>query len=676
MASRPRTSDKLAAAVLACGLCGAGAINPVVASAGAFSPPGVGQTAVVAAGPPAPAIEPRVCSGCAPPLIYRGGPVMSTDTAARLTVTPIFWEPVGGHFMFPPKYESIVEGYVQNVAAASGSESNVYSVDTEYYDVADDVPDFVKYGIHAGGPVVDTDLFPRSGCHPAPGYRACITDLQLRTELTLITTNLKLPTNLAQFYPVFFPPGVETVDVDGSNSYYGFCGYHRAFGSNGDKTIYADMPFEAKGCNAGQAPNGNLAADGAVSTLSHELNDAITDPLELDHAWIDLAGNEIGDMCDQAYGRPLGSTNPSDPAGSEYNQVINGGTYYTQEMFSNLAYEKYGAGKGCTLSEALVENVNANGLGTQPTNVASTFAVASPDALPANAKATSTIVVTVTDSQGNGVAGDHVYFSTGLKSGSGVCGHLSRTEATTDDNGAATVAYRASGWDVSCWVVAVDAVGGQAAQSVIYQGATRKDVPVLDASFPTLLKAGASPTTFTLHFGNAASSPLPYARLDLAVLAATPSSPNVDAGQVHLSYSTTGPKGRFANVPLAGATRGGAQIDGHLGPPQGSTLPPASSKTVTFRVALASGAPVYKSGPLIAFKAYLDQVNNASGARSTLASTAAGEVNVPTAAPTNTMWYVIIGAVVLVVTVAVLLALLWRRSSRHRQGPPTAVAPS
>ena len=107
-----------------------------------------------------------------------------------------------------------------------------------------------------------------------------------------------------------------------------------------------------------------------------------------------------------------------DPAGSEYNQVINGGTYYTQEMFSNLAYDKYGTGEGCTLSEALVENLNADGLGTQPTDVVSAFAAASPNVLPANAKAISTIVVTAMDAAGDGVAGDHVYFSTGLKSGS------------------------------------------------------------------------------------------------------------------------------------------------------------------------------------------------------------------------------------------------------------------
>ena len=129
-------------------------------------------------------------------------PVLFTDTAAGLTVTPIFWQPVGGRYVFPPKYESIIDGYVQNVAAASGTDANVYSVDTEYYDVPTDVPTFVKYNIHVGGPVVDTDG-PPDGCHPAPGYKACITDKQLRSELALITTNLDLPTDLAHFYPVF-----------------------------------------------------------------------------------------------------------------------------------------------------------------------------------------------------------------------------------------------------------------------------------------------------------------------------------------------------------------------------------------------------------------------------------------------------------------------------------------
>jgi hypothetical protein len=664
--------------MLACGLLCAAAVTPVTASpvtrgpvtgsAGTPTPGGGFRAAAALPDPgPQPAIEPRVCSTCSPPLIYRGGPVMSTTTAAGLTITPIFWQPLGRRYIFPRKYESIIDSYIENVAAASGSTTNVYSVDTEYYAVAGGVPTFVKYDIHAGGPVVDTDPFPPRRCKPAPGYTACITDAQLQSELRLISANLKLPTNLAHFYPVFFPPGVETVNVDGSNSFDGFCGYHRAFGPSADKTVYADLPYEARGCNAGQAPNGDLPADGEVNTLTHELNDAITDPLELDHAWIDMAGNEAADMCDQVYGRPLGSTNRSDPSGSEYNQVINGSPYYIQEVFSNLAFAKYGAGKGCTLSEALVDDPDAFGV-AQPTTVASAFAHAIPASLPANAKATSRIVVLASDSSGKGVAGDHIYFSTGLRSGTGACGRLSKSEATTGDNGEATVAYTASGSDVSCWVVAIDADGGQAAEAVVYQGTTGKDVPTVGTTFPTLLKAGAAPTLFTVKVANPSPHAMANAQVDFAVVSADASSPNVDAREVHLSYSRTGPKGRFTNLALTGSTGSGA-IEGHLGPDDGATLPAGSSQTMTFRVALASDVPVSKNAPIMAFAAYIDLFNTASGSRSTVAATSPASITVPGAAPTNTMRYVLIGAGVLVILLAVLLIFLWRRRRRHRREP-------
>jgi hypothetical protein len=604
---------------------------------------------------------------------------MSTDTGVGLTVTPIFWEPLGGRFVFPPNYESTIDSYVSNLAAASGSTDNVYSVDTEYYQTAAGEDSYIKYNIHAGGPVVDTDAFPPYNCSPAPGYTACVTDLQLKAELRLITTDLRLPTNLAHFYPVFFPPGVETVDIDGSNSFDGFCGYHRAFGANGDKTVYADMPYEATGCNAGQAPNGNLPADGAVNTLTHELNEAITDPLELQPAWTDAASNEIADLCDQVYGRPLGSTNPSNPSGSEFNQVINGGRYYVQEMFSNLAYTKYGHGKGCTLSEELAENPDANGLGPTPSTVVSAFAGATPSVLPADGKATSTIVVTTSDSLGDGVAGDHVYFSTGLQSGTGVCGRLSRTEATTGHNGVATVIYKASAWDVSCWVVAVDAQGGRAAESLIYQGTAQKTIPTLNASFPTLLKAGAAPATFTLNAVNPASQPLAGAQVDIAILGGTPNSAAVDASQVHLSYSTTGPKGRFIPVNLNGSTGSGGVIEAYVGAQEGDTMAPASTRALTFRVALASNIPVSKTSPVMGFEAYLDQVNPASGSGSTLAGTPVVDVMIPGAAPTNTLMYVLIGAGVLVVVLLIIvLTVLWRRRSKRHEEPqpePAAAAP-
>ncbi len=681
-ALRPRTaaialsrllgSGAVVVAALFWGLCSAGTSSPgdlVVATRIA--------TQVVAGGTTeaGPLSEPQVCTGCDPPLVYQGGPVMSTHASAGLTVTLIFWEPGGRRYVFPVKYESIIEGYIANVAAASGSADNVYSLGTEYYEVVHGAQTHITYDIRVGATVIDTDAFPPSGCTPGPGYTECISDAQLRAELGRITTNLRLPTDLAHFYGVFFPPGVETVDVDGSNSASGYCGYHRAFGSGASQTVYADLPYDRTGCNAGQEPNGDLAADGEVSTLSHELMDAITGPLSSQRAWSDGAGDEIADICSQTYGRALGSTSASDPAGTEYNQVINGGRYYTQQMFSNLAYAKFGLGKGCTLSQALAENPNSASAGGGGSVVASSFLEASPDALPSDGTTTSKIVVTVADSSGGGVRGDRVHFAVGLEDGTGLCGELSSTEETTNGNGEATVAYTASKFNVSCWVLATDAADGRAAESVIYQGTTQKARPALTAALPVSLQAGARPALFTLR----SSNPTPHAvggtRLKLGIVAGTGSSGNVNADQVHLSYSTAGPKGIFTKVGLVGSTHDGNVIDAYLGPKQGAVLAGKSARTITFQLALASDVPGSKASPLVAFVAYLTQVNPASGSGSTLAETSATGIYVAAAPASNTMWFVVAAIAALVILVATIGTLIWRRRKGRRQAPSAVTMP-
>ena len=358
-AARHRRSQRVRSAVLAmavAALCalGVGATGQVSASAASKIFDQSGDTSNGGNAP-----EPQVCDGCVPPLVYTGGPVLTG--AGGLTVTPIFWEPSGGQYKFPAGYEDIINGYITNVASASGSSDNVYSVDTEYSQNLDGTKTAITYNIVAGTPIVDNDDLPSNGCSVDSGYTACITDAQLRTELTAVTSGQKLPTDLSHFYPVFLPPGVEAMDADGTTSASVFCGYHRAFGSGTNQTVYGDLPFPPSGdaCDAGQAPNGNLAADGMVSTLSHELNEAITDPLS-QIAWNDSVGHEIGDMCAQTYGPPLGSTDPANPGSSEYNQVINGGKYYTQTEFSNHAFAAYGIGKGCAQSEALAQGAATN----------------------------------------------------------------------------------------------------------------------------------------------------------------------------------------------------------------------------------------------------------------------------------------------------------------------------
>jgi hypothetical protein len=597
-----------------------------------------------------------------------GGPVMST-TSAGVTVTPIFWE-TGGKYAFASDFKSIIDNYVTNVAAASGSSSNVYSLPTEYYQDVGGTKNFITYNIKAGTPVDDTDAFPESGCRPQAGYGVCLTDAQLQSELKLVISDQHLPTGLAYFYPVLFPPGVETMDQDGTTSASSYCGYHRAFGPNSGPTVYANMPYPPSGdaCDAGQAPNGNLDADGTVSTLSHELNEAITDPLN-QVAWNDQTGNEIGDMCAQTYGPPLGSTDPSNSSSTEYNQVINGGKYYLQTEFSDYAYNKFGVGKGCAQSEGLAHPRTT--AAPRVARVVNAFVDPTPIALPADGTSTSTIVVTASDKNANGVSGDHVHLSVGLQSGSGACGTLSKPDGTTDASGNVTVTYTASKDNVACSVYAVEANGGNSAQAVMYQGTTQKNAATITDDFPTTLKAGGPETTFTVTVVNPSTKPLPDARLDFAVFPGTGTTQSVDDSQIIMTYSTSGPDGPFTDVGLTGSTADGNVIDAYVGNQRGATLNPGGTETWTFHVSLDSNVPGSTATPLIAFEAYLDQINTASGSGATLADTYATDVSVTSSSSTgglSTGWYVLI-AVGGLVGLAILAFLMWRRHQR-----PTATA--
>ncbi len=76
------------------------------------------------------------------------------------------------------------------------------------------------------------------------------------------------------------------------------------------------------------SPNNDKAADGAASVTSHEVTEAITDPL-LD-AWFTAQGNEIGDLCNFTFG-----TNTWDSGAA--NQMWNGYFFELQQEWSNHA---------------------------------------------------------------------------------------------------------------------------------------------------------------------------------------------------------------------------------------------------------------------------------------------------------------------------------------------------
>jgi hypothetical protein len=122
---------------------------------------------------------------------------------------------------------------------------------------------------------------------PAPGKTVDDSAIQkfLQQQITGASLPAATPNTL---YFVFLPPGV-TVTQGGSASCKVFCGYHDAINS---KIFYAVMPYPScAGCLGGAA-----AFDALTSTTSHELCEAVTDPVP-GQGWYDDNNGEIGDIC-------------------------------------------------------------------------------------------------------------------------------------------------------------------------------------------------------------------------------------------------------------------------------------------------------------------------------------------------------------------------------------------
>ena len=280
--------------------------------------------------------------------------------SSAVVVTPIYWVPTG--FSIPDTYKNLTTGFINDVAAASGSSTNVFSILTQYQTSGSLE---TSYDMIAGAALTDSTTYPTAGsCASDPGsiypdgsgYSACVTNLQLQNELT----RLHVAEDSHHLYLFFLPEGVETcaTAVDGQfggacslNTYTsGFCGYHSYVGTG----VFAVMPYANTGNSTGyectsqlaqyadgslvgnQSPNNDLASDTAISVMSHEMSEAITDPYL--NAWYDLTPSgisEIGDECAYIYGDSLSLQGTP---GAQYNQTINGHHYFIQEEFSNQAY--------------------------------------------------------------------------------------------------------------------------------------------------------------------------------------------------------------------------------------------------------------------------------------------------------------------------------------------------
>jgi hypothetical protein len=115
-----------------------------------------------------------------------------------------------------------------------------------------------------------------------------ISDSAIQKSLKNWIVTKTVPVNDSNtIYFIFLEPGVVSV-MGGSRSCQSYCGYHNDAGT----IYYAVMPYPGcAGCLGGLS-----TLDALTATSSHELCEAITDPVP-GTGWYDDTHGEIGDIC-------------------------------------------------------------------------------------------------------------------------------------------------------------------------------------------------------------------------------------------------------------------------------------------------------------------------------------------------------------------------------------------
>jgi PKD domain len=262
-------------------------------------------------------------------LPYSGGPVLHSN---RTHV--IFWQPSGSGLGYDPGYVSQIETFLARVAADSHWPTNVYGLSGQYRDSRP-----AAYDSTYGGSVLSTDPLPANGCTEpqltGPGWSLCLDDLQLEAEVARVIRVDHLPTTPRDIYFLVTPNGLGSCETTGTDncslggSANGYCGYHSS--SPEGTILYAVIPYNAVSghCQSGNPRPNSSTADPAISTISHEHNEMVTDPVGT--AWIDSSNMEDGDLCLSNFGPDLGAIGSP----QAWNEVIHGGRYYLQEEWSN-----------------------------------------------------------------------------------------------------------------------------------------------------------------------------------------------------------------------------------------------------------------------------------------------------------------------------------------------------
>jgi hypothetical protein len=238
---------------------------------------------------------------------YHGGPVMSGITVTAYLIWYGSWS--GNTAM------TIIPAFLNNLAPSSSS--SYYNINTTYYDGG---------GTH----VVNSVRLGTQTSTPSSTYGTSLSDADIQNIVSNAITSKRLPSDVNGVYFV-----LTSADVTASSGFCTqYCGWHTYGTINGSNIKYAFVgnPDRCISSCAAQStsPNGNAGADGMVSIIAHELEEAVTDPNL--NAWYDFRGYENADKCAWTFG-----TTYTDSNGAKYNVTLGGKNYLIQRNWVNAS---------------------------------------------------------------------------------------------------------------------------------------------------------------------------------------------------------------------------------------------------------------------------------------------------------------------------------------------------
>ena len=194
--------------------------------------------------------------------------------------------------------------------------SPYFNINTTYYNGANA---HVSNSVHMAGSTGDSY-----------SHGAALSDSQVQAVVAAAITSNSLPKDTNGVYFV-----LTSADVNATSGFCTqYCGWHTHGTIAGSDIKYAFVGNPDRCPSACEAqptgPNGNAGADGMASIISHELEEAVTDP-DL-NAWYDRRGAENADKCAWTFGTEQKAAN-----GSSYNMTLGARNYLIQRNWVNAS---------------------------------------------------------------------------------------------------------------------------------------------------------------------------------------------------------------------------------------------------------------------------------------------------------------------------------------------------